>query len=116
VVCCGRPQRLIECRHAGPMPAGAGTNGPIAGQIIRPRFELERIPATTENAMTTARDTLTAGATFIGEHETLAAAAQHMRHRVVAQADIARNLPEHAIVRFVRAICYPKALPATGVG
>jgi CBS domain-containing protein len=29
---------------------------------------------------------------------------------IVAQADIVRNLPEYAIVRFVKAICSPKAL------
>jgi CBS domain-containing protein len=29
---------------------------------------------------------------------------------IVSEADIARNLPEHAIVEFVKAICSPKAL------
>ena len=29
---------------------------------------------------------------------------------IVSEADIARHLPEHAIVQFVRAICSPKAL------
>lgn len=29
---------------------------------------------------------------------------------IVSEADIARHLPEHAIVRFVQAICSPKAL------
>lgn len=141
--------------------------------------------------MTTARDIMTTGVTCIGEHDTLAVAAQHMRdldvgalpvcgdddrlhgmitdrdlvtkcvaagldpatmtagelaqgsvyyvdadatveemldimeehqirrlpvienHRlvgIVAQADIARQLPEYAIVRFVKAVCSPKAL------
>ncbi|MGV0871226.1 CBS domain-containing protein [Mycolicibacterium sp. XJ879] len=141
--------------------------------------------------MTTARDVMHAGATCIGEHETLAAAAQHMRdlgvgalpicgdddrlhgmitdrdivikcvaaghdpnimtagelaqgsayhvdvgadiqemllmmeehqvrrlpvienHRlvgIVSEADVARQLPEHEIARFVKAICAPKAL------
>jgi CBS domain-containing protein len=141
--------------------------------------------------MTTARDIMHVGATCVGEHETLIAAAQHMRdlgvgalpicgdddrlhgmitdrdivmkclapgkdpaattagelaqgstyhvdadadieemlevmeehqvrrlpvlenHRlvgIVSEADIARHLPEHAIVQFVRAICSPKAL------
>jgi len=141
--------------------------------------------------MTTIRDIMTAGVTCIGEHESLAVAAQHMRdldvgalpicgdddrlhgmltdrdivikaiaagldpttttagqlaqgsayyvdadasveemvdvmeeHQirrlpvmenqrlvgVVAEADITRHLPEYAIVRFVKAICSPKAL------
>lgn len=141
--------------------------------------------------MTTARDIMHAGATCVGEHETLTAAAQHMRelgvgalpicgdddrlhgmitdrdvvikciaaghdpdtttvgelaqgsayhvdadagieemlnvmeehqvrrlpviddHRlvgIVSEADIARNLPEHAIAHFVKAICAPQAL------
>jgi len=141
--------------------------------------------------MTTARDIMHTGATCIGEHETLDAAAQHMRdlgvgalpicgaddrlhgmltdrdivingvaagldlatttagqlaqrntyyvdadaniqemlnvmeehqvrrlpvidnHRlvgIVSEADIARHLPEHAIVRFIRAICAPQAI------
>jgi CBS domain-containing protein len=141
--------------------------------------------------MTTARDIMHAGATCAGEHESLTAAAQHMRdlgvgalpicgdddrlhgmitdrdivvkclangmdpstttagqlaqgstyhvqadadieemlnvmeehqvrrlpvidnHRLVgmvSEADIARHLPEHAIVQFVKAICSPKAL------
>jgi CBS domain-containing protein len=141
--------------------------------------------------MATARDIMTAGVTCIGEHETLAVAAQHMRdldvgalpirgdneqlqgmitdrdlvtrciaagldpstttagqlaqgsvhcvdanasveemldimeeHQIrrlpvtendrpvgiVAQADIVRDLPEYAILRFVKAICSPKAL------
>ncbi|MGV0645187.1 CBS domain-containing protein [Mycolicibacterium sp. XJ2546] len=141
--------------------------------------------------MTTARDVMHAGATCIGEHETLAAAAQHMRdlgvgalpicgdddrlhgmitdrdivikcvaaghdpnvmtagelaqgsayhvdvgadiqemllmmeehqvrrlpviesHRlvgIVSEADVARQLPEHEIAQFVKAICAPKAL------
>ncbi len=140
--------------------------------------------------MTAARDIMHAGATCVGEHETLTAAAQHMRdlgvgalpicgddrlrgmitdrdivvkclaagkdpstttagelaqgstyhvdasadieemlnvmeeHQVrrlpvvddnrlvgiVSEADIARHLPEHAIVQFVKAICSPKAL------
>jgi CBS domain-containing protein len=141
--------------------------------------------------MTTVRDIMTAGVTCIGEHESLAVAAQHMRdldvgalpicgdddrlhgmltdrdivikaiaagldpttttagqlaqgsayyvdadasveemvdvmeeHQirrlpvmenqrlvgVVAEADITRHLPEYAIVRFVKAICSPKAL------
>lgn len=29
---------------------------------------------------------------------------------IVAQADITRNLPEYAIVRFIKAVCSPKAL------
>ena len=141
--------------------------------------------------MAAARDIMHAGATCVGEHETLTAAAQHMRdlgvgalpicgdddrlhgmitdrdivvkclaagkdpstttagelaqgstyhvdasadieemlnvmeehqvrrlpviddHRligIVSEADIARHLPEHAIVQFVKAICSPKAL------
>lgn len=141
--------------------------------------------------MTTARDIMNAGVTCVGEHETLAAAAQHMRERdigalpicgdddrlhgmltdrdivvkglaagldpntttagelasdsvyyvdvdasiaemlnvmeehqvrrlpvmdndrmvgIVTEADIARHLPEHAIVQFVRAICSPVAI------
>ena len=141
--------------------------------------------------MTTARDIMHAGAICIGEHETLTAAAQHMRdlgvgalpicgdddrlhgmltdrdiivhglaagldpttttagqlaqgntyyvdadadiqamlnvmeehqvrrlpviddHRlvgIVSEADIARHLPEHAIVQFVKAICAPQAI------
>ena len=141
--------------------------------------------------MTTARDIMHTGATCVGEHETLTAAAQHMRdlsvgalpicgdddrlhgtitdrdivikclaadkdpatttagelaqgsayhvsgdadiqemltvmeehqvrrlpviedHRlvgIVSEADIARNLPEHEIAQFVKAICSPKAL------
>lgn len=143
--------------------------------------------------MTTARDIMHAGATCIGEHETLTAAAQHMRelgvgalpicgdddrlhgmitdrdivikclaeghdphvmtagelaqgtpyhvdadagieemlnvmeehqvrrlpvienHRlvgIVSEADIARHLPEHAIVQFVKAICAQPAIPS----
>ena len=142
--------------------------------------------------MTTARDIMHAGATCIGERETLDAAAQHMRdlgvgalpicgddtparndhrprhrrqmpcrrvdpatttvgqlaqgntyhvdaeadiqemlnvmeehqvrrlpviddHRlvgIVSEADIARHLPEHAIVQFVKAICAPQAIPS----
>ena len=142
--------------------------------------------------MTTARDIMHAGATCIGEHETLTAAAQQMRdlgvgalpicgeddrlhgmltdrdvvtkglaagldpatttvgqlaqgnayfvaadadiqemlnvmeehqvrrlpvideHRlvgIVSEADIARHLPEHAIVQFVKAICAQQAIP-----
>ena len=141
--------------------------------------------------MTTARDIMNAGVTCVGEHETLSAAAQHMRehnigalpicgdddrlhgmltdrdivvkglaagldpnsttagelardsvyhvdvnasiqemldvmeehqvrrlpviegHRlvgIVTEADIARHLPEHAIVQFVKAICTPAAI------
>ncbi len=141
--------------------------------------------------MTTARDIMNAGVTCVGEHETLSAAAQHMRERdigalpicgdddrlhgmltdrdivvkglaagldpntttagelasdsvyyvdvdasipemlnvmeehqvrrlpvmendrmvgIVTEADIARHLPEHAIVQFVRAICSPAAI------
>ena len=141
--------------------------------------------------MTTARDIMHAGATCVGEHESLTAAAEHMRdlgvgalpicgdddrlhgmitdrdivikclaagmdpstttagelaqgntyhvqadadieemlivmeehqvrrlpviedHRlvgIVSEADIARHLPEHAIVEFVKAICAPRAL------
>ena len=141
--------------------------------------------------MTTARDIMHTGVTCVGEHETLTAAAQHMRdlgvgalpicgdddrlhgmitdrdivikcfaagndpatttagelaqgsayhvsgdadiqemltvmeehqvrrlpviedHRlvgIVSEADIARNLPEHEIAQFVKAICSPKAL------
>lgn len=141
--------------------------------------------------MTTAREIMHAGATCVGEHETLAAAAQHMRdlgvgalpicgdddrlhgmitdrdivikclaagkdatattvgelaqgsayhvsgeasiqemlnvmeehqvrrlpvienHRlvgIVSEADIARNLSEHEIAEFVKAVCSPKAL------
>jgi CBS domain-containing protein len=141
--------------------------------------------------MTTARDIMNAGVTCVGEHETLSAAAQHMReqnigalpicgdddrlhgmltdrdivvkglaagldpnnttagelardrvyyvdanasiqemldvmeehqvrrlpviegHRlvgIVTEADIARHLPEHAIVQFVKAICSPAAI------
>ena len=141
--------------------------------------------------MTTARDIMNAGVTCVGEHETLIAAAQHMRERdigalpicgdddrlhgmltdrdivvkglaagldpntttagelardsvyyvdvdasipemlnvmeehqvrrlpvmendrmvgIVTEADIARHLPEHAIVQFVRAICSPAAI------
>lgn len=141
--------------------------------------------------MTTARDIMHAGATCVGQHETVAAAAQHMRdlgigalpicgdddrlhgmitdrdivvkclaagkdaatttagelaqgrtyhvngdadiqemlnimeehqvrrlpvienHRmvgIVSEADIARHLPEHQIVQFIRAICSPRAL------
>ncbi|KKC04715.1 CBS domain-containing protein [Mycobacterium nebraskense] len=141
--------------------------------------------------MTTARDIMNAGVTCVGEHETLTAAAQHMRehnigalpicgdddklhgmltdrdivvkglaegldpntatagelarnsvyfvdvdasipdmlntmeehqvrrlpviegHRlvgIVTEADIARHLPEHAIVQFVKAICAPSAI------
>lgn len=141
--------------------------------------------------MTTARDIMNAGVTCVGEHETLTAAAQHMReqdvgalpicgdddrlhglltdrdivvkglaagldpntttagqlardnvyyvnadasvqemlnvmeehqirrlpvieeHRlvgIVSEADIARHLPEHAIVQFVKAICSPAAI------
>lgn len=141
--------------------------------------------------MTTARDIMHTGATCVGEHETLTAAAQHMRdlgvgvlpicgdddrlhgvvtdrdivikaiaagldpntttagelaqgntyhvdadasieelltvmeehqirrlpvieeHRLVgmvSEADIARHLPEHAVVQFVKAICAPPAL------
>lgn len=141
--------------------------------------------------MTTARDIMNAGVTCVGEHETLTAAAQHMRehnigalpicgdddrlhgmltdrdivvkglaegldpntttagelarnsvyfvdvnasipdmlntmeehqvrrlpviegHRlvgIVTEADIARHLPEHAIVQFVKAICAPAAI------
>jgi CBS domain-containing protein len=141
--------------------------------------------------MTTARDIMHTGATCVGEHETLTAAAQHMRelgvgalpicgdddrlhgmitdrdivikciaaghdpntitagelaqgstyhvdagatieemlnvmeehqvrrlpvidsHRlvgIVSEADIARHLPEHAIVQFVKAICAPQAI------
>lgn len=141
--------------------------------------------------MTTARDIMNAGVTCVGEHETLTAAAQHMRERdigalpicgdddrlhgmltdrdivvkglaagldpntttagelardsvyyvdvdasipemlnvmeehqvrrlpvmendrmvgIVTEADIARHLPEHAIVQFVRAICSPAAI------
>jgi CBS domain-containing protein len=141
--------------------------------------------------MTTARDIMHTGATCVGEHETLTAAAQHMRelgmgalpicgdddrlhgmitdrdivikciaaghdpnavtagelaqgstyhvdagasieemlnvmeehqvrrlpviesHRLVgmvSEADVARHLPEHAIVQFVKAICAPQAI------
>ncbi|HYB36445.1 MAG TPA: CBS domain-containing protein [Mycobacterium sp.] len=141
--------------------------------------------------MTTAKDIMHTGATCVGEHETLAAAAEHMRelgvgalpicgdderlhgmltdrdivikciaaghdpntttagelaqgstyhvdaaasieemlnvmeehqvrrlpvienHRligIVSEADIARHLPEHAIVQFVKAICAPQAI------
>ncbi len=141
--------------------------------------------------MTTARDIMNAGVTCVGEHETLSAAAQHMRERdigalpicgdddrlhgmltdrdivvkglaagrdpntttagelardsvyyvdvnssisemlnvmeehqvrrlpviendrlvgIVTEADIARHLPEHAIVQFVKAICSPVAI------
>ncbi len=141
--------------------------------------------------MTTARDIMNPGVTCIGEHETLSAAAQHMRERdigalpicgdddrlhgmltdrdivvkglaagldpntttagelardsvyyvdtsasiqemlnvmeehqvrrlpvveehrlvgIVTEADIARHLPEHAIVQFVKAICSPAAI------
>ncbi|HTY32258.1 CBS domain-containing protein [Mycobacterium sp.] len=141
--------------------------------------------------MTTARDIMSAGVTCVGEHETLSAAAQHMRERdigalpicgdddrlhgmltdrdivvkglaagldpntttagelvrdsvyyvdvnasipemlnvmeehqvrrlpvmendrlvgIVTEADIARHLPEHAIVQFVKAICSPLAI------
>lgn len=141
--------------------------------------------------MTTARDIMNAGVTCVGEHETLNAAAQHMRERdigalpicgdddrlhgmltdrdivvkglaagldpntttagelardsvyyvdvnasipemlnvmeehqvrrlpviendrlvgIVTEADIARHLPEHAIVQFVKAICSPVAI------
>jgi CBS domain-containing protein len=144
-----------------------------------------------EYAMTTARDIMHTGATCVGEHETLTAAAQHMRelgvgalpicgdddrlhgmitdrdivikciaagndpnavtagelaqgstyhvdagasieqmlnvmeehqvrrlpviesHRLVgmiSEADVARHLPEHAIVEFVKAICAPQAI------
>jgi CBS domain-containing protein len=141
--------------------------------------------------MTTARDIMNSGVTCVGEHETLSAAAQHMRERdigalpicgdddrlhgmltdrdivvkglaagldpntttagelardsvyyvdvnasiqemlnvmeehqvrrlpvmendrlvgIVTEADIARHLPEHAIVQFVKAICSPVAI------
>lgn len=141
--------------------------------------------------MTTARDIMNAGVTCVGEHETLSAAAQHMRERdigalpicgdddrlhgmltdrdivikglapgldpdtttvgelarngvyyvnadasvqeilnvmeehqirrlpviegqrlvgIVTEADIARHLPEHAVVQFVKAICSPAAI------
>jgi len=141
--------------------------------------------------MTTARDIMSAGVICVGEHETLSAAAQHMRERdigalpicgdddrlhgmltdrdivvkglaagldpntttagelvrdsvyyvdvnasipemlnvmeehqvrrlpvmendrlvgIVTEADIARHLPEHAIVQFVKAICSPLAI------
>jgi CBS domain-containing protein len=141
--------------------------------------------------MTTARDIMNADVTCVGEHETLSAAAQHMRERdigalpicgdddrlhgmltdrdivvrglaagkdpnattagelardsvyyvdadagiqemlnvmeehqvrrlpvidehrlvgIVTEADIARHLPEHAIVQFVKAICSPAAI------
>jgi CBS domain-containing protein len=141
--------------------------------------------------MTTARDIMNAGVTCVGEHETLSAAAQHMREHdigalpicgdddrlhgiltdrhivvkglaagldpntatagelprnhvyyvdvnasiaemlnvmeehqvrrlpvmegdrlvgIVTEADIARHLPEHAVVQFVKAICSPVAI------
>lgn len=35
---------------------------------------------------------------------------EHRLVGIVSEADIARHLPEHAIVRFVKAICSPKAI------
>lgn len=35
---------------------------------------------------------------------------EHRIVGIVAQADIARHMPEYAIVRFVKAICSPQAL------
>lgn len=35
---------------------------------------------------------------------------EHRLVGIVSEADIARNLPEHALVQFVRAICAPAAL------
>jgi CBS domain-containing protein len=41
-----------------------------------------------EDAMTTARDIMNAGVTCVGEHETLTAAAQHMRERDIGALPI----------------------------
>lgn len=102
--------------------------------------------------MTTARDIMHAGPQCVAEHETLTAAAQHMRnlgvgalpicggddrlhgmlttmeeHQVrrlpvveadrlvgiVSEADIARDLPEHAVAHFIKAVCTPQAIASS---
>ncbi|WP_293043733.1 hypothetical protein [Mycobacterium sp.] len=55
--------------------------------------------------MTAARDIMNSGVSCMGEHETLSAAARHMREH-----DIGRHLPKHAVVRFVKAIGSPAAI------
>jgi len=63
--------------------------------------------------MATARDIMNAGVTWVGEHETLSAAAQHTRENDI---DITRHQPEHAVVQFVGAICSPAPSPADCAG
>ncbi|WP_046315196.1 CBS domain-containing protein [Mycobacterium sp. UM_Kg1] len=50
--------------------------------------------------------------TMMEEHQVrrLPVIEDHRLVGIVTEADIARNLPEHSIAEFVRAICCPKAL------
>ncbi|MBN3508724.1 CBS domain-containing protein [Mycolicibacterium septicum] len=50
--------------------------------------------------------------TIMEEHQVrrLPVVENHRLVGIISEADIARHLPEHAIVEFVKAICSPKAL------
>ncbi|KAA8939172.1 CBS domain-containing protein [Mycobacterium sp.] len=127
VICIGENEpvataaRQMRDTDVGALPI-CGEDGRLHGMLTDRDIAIKCVAAGMDPATTTAGQ-LAQGSVYhvnadTSIEEMLDVMAEHQmpvmeNHRlvgIVAQADIARHLPEYAIVRFVKAICSPKAL------